>query len=86
MTRLSRHDNVVDLKAVYEDENYVHLVMELCAGGELFQQLEKQGCFSAEARVLFNDLKSRFPDLVAQVEADFNSRFTPDESSCVFWL
>ena len=36
MTRLSGHPNVVDLKAAYEDENYVHLVMELCAGGELF--------------------------------------------------
>ena len=57
MTRLSGHDNVVDLKAVYEDENYVHLVMELCAGGELFQQLEKHGRFSeAEARVLFKHL------------------------------
>ena len=57
MTRLSGHDNVVDLKAVYEDENYVHLVMELCAGGELFQQLEKHGRFSeAEARDLFKHL------------------------------
>ncbi|KAJ6386511.1 hypothetical protein OIU78_016429 [Salix suchowensis] len=57
MTRLSGHDNVVDLKAVYEDENYVHLVMELCAGGELFQQLEKHGRFSeAEVRVLFKHL------------------------------
>ncbi|KAF9619710.1 hypothetical protein IFM89_009052 [Coptis chinensis] len=36
MARLSRHPNVVDLKAVYDDENYVHIVMELCAGGELF--------------------------------------------------
>ncbi|KAJ6358441.1 hypothetical protein OIU76_000198 [Salix suchowensis] len=55
--KLSGHDNVVDLKAVYEDENYVHLVMELCAGGELFQQLEKHGRFSeAEVRVLFKHL------------------------------
>ncbi|XVE99284.1 hypothetical protein REPUB_Repub03eG0185200 [Reevesia pubescens] len=38
MTRLSGHPNVVDLKAVYEDEDYVHLVMELCAGGELFHR------------------------------------------------
>lgn len=57
MTRLSGHPNVVDLKAVYEDEDYVHLVMELCAGGELFHQLEKHGRFSEmEARVLFRDL------------------------------
>ncbi|KAF5743566.1 hypothetical protein HS088_TW08G00150 [Tripterygium wilfordii] len=57
MSRLSGHPNVVDLKAVYEDENYVHLVMELCAGGELFHQLEKRGRFSeVEARVLFRHL------------------------------
>ncbi|KAJ0772200.1 putative protein kinase CAMK-CDPK family [Helianthus annuus] len=57
MTRLSGHPNVVDLKAVYEEEGYVHLVMELCAGGELFHQLEQQGRFSeSEARVLFREL------------------------------
>ncbi|KAF7813235.1 calcium-dependent protein kinase 26 isoform X1 [Senna tora] len=57
MARLSGHPNVVDLKAVYEEEGFVHLVMELCAGGELFQRLEKHGRFSeSEARVLFRHL------------------------------
>ncbi|KAJ8771512.1 hypothetical protein K2173_026689 [Erythroxylum novogranatense] len=57
MTRLSGHPNVVDLKAVYEDEDYVHLVMELCAGGELFHQLERHGRYhEADARVLFRHL------------------------------
>ncbi|GAV61826.1 Pkinase domain-containing protein [Cephalotus follicularis] len=57
MTRLSGHPNVVDLKAVYEDYDYVHLVMELCAGGELFHQLEKYGKYSeAEARTIFRHL------------------------------
>ncbi|KAM6555960.1 hypothetical protein CsatB_002979 [Cannabis sativa] len=57
MTRLSGHPNVVDLKAVYEEEDYVHLVMELCAGGELFHKLEKHGRFSeCETRVLFRHL------------------------------
>ncbi|XP_059642577.1 calcium-dependent protein kinase 26-like [Cornus florida] len=57
MTRLSGHPNVVDLKAVYEDEDYVHLVMELCAGGEVFHRLEKHGrFFECEARDLFKQL------------------------------
>ncbi|KAI4340853.1 hypothetical protein MLD38_025653 [Melastoma candidum] len=57
MTRLSGHPNVVDLKEVYEEEEYVHLVMELCSGGELFDQLEKYGRFSeVEARPLFRQL------------------------------
>ncbi|XP_010255556.1 PREDICTED: calcium-dependent protein kinase 26-like [Nelumbo nucifera] len=57
MTRLSGHPNVVDIKAVYEEEDYVHLVMELCAGGELFHRLEKHGRFSeSEAQALFSHL------------------------------
>jgi hypothetical protein len=53
MKKLFGHPNVVDLKAVYEEEDYVHLVMELCAGGELFHQLEKHGgFFESKARVL----------------------------------
>ncbi|KAG9453051.1 hypothetical protein H6P81_005955 [Aristolochia fimbriata] len=57
MTKLSGHPNVVDLKAVYEEEDYVHLVMELCAGGELFHRLEKHGKFlESQAQVLFKHL------------------------------
>lgn len=57
MSRLSGHPNVVDLKAVYEDEDFVHLVMELCAGGELFHQLEKYGRFAEhEAQDIFKHL------------------------------
>ncbi|XP_068650390.1 calcium-dependent protein kinase 17 isoform X2 [Aristolochia californica] len=57
MTKLSGHPNVVALKAVYEEEDYVHLVMELCAGGELFHRLEKQGRFpECQAQVLFKHL------------------------------
>lgn len=57
MTKLLGHPNIVDLKAVYEEEDYIHLVMELCAGGELFHRLEKYGRFSeTEARVIFKYL------------------------------
>ncbi|XP_078447956.1 phosphoenolpyruvate carboxylase-related kinase 1 isoform X2 [Wolffia australiana] len=55
--RLSGHPSVVELKAVFEEEDYVHLVMELCAGGELFHLLERCGSFSeGEARTLFRRL------------------------------
>ncbi|KAF9689396.1 hypothetical protein SADUNF_Sadunf01G0087900 [Salix dunnii] len=57
MSRLSGHPNVVNLKAVYEEDAYVHLLMELCAGGELFHLLEKHGKFSEHnARVIFRHL------------------------------
>ncbi|XP_010693518.2 calcium-dependent protein kinase 10 isoform X2 [Beta vulgaris subsp. vulgaris] len=57
MSKLSGHPHVVDLKAVYEEEDYVHLVMELCAGGELFHRLEKQGRYcESQAKVIFRHL------------------------------
>ncbi|KAL8543790.1 hypothetical protein ACS0TY_004372 [Phlomoides rotata] len=57
LTKLSGHENVVDLKAVYEEEDYVHLLMELCAGGELFHRIEQQGRLSEqEAHVIFKQL------------------------------
>lgn len=57
LTKLSGHENIVDLKAVYEEEDYVHLLMELCAGGELFHRIEQQGRLSEpEAHVIFKQL------------------------------
>jgi serine/threonine protein kinase len=57
MARLAGHPNVVGLKAVYEDRDSVHLVMELCAGGELFHRLHERGCFpEREAAALFRHL------------------------------
>ena len=34
------------LKAVFEEEEYVHLVMELCAIGEILDQLHKEERYS----------------------------------------
>ncbi|KAJ4846699.1 hypothetical protein Tsubulata_031971, partial [Turnera subulata] len=57
MSKLSGHPNVVNLEAVYEEDDHVHLLMELCAGGELFHWLEKYGKFSEyDARVIFRQL------------------------------
>eukprot|EP00252_Welwitschia_mirabilis_P016131 TRINITY_DN3564_c0_g2_i1.p1 TRINITY_DN3564_c0_g2~~TRINITY_DN3564_c0_g2_i1.p1 ORF type:complete len:509 (+),score=84.69 TRINITY_DN3564_c0_g2_i1:367-1893(+) len=57
MSALSGHPNVVSLKAVFEEEEYVHLVMELCAGGELFERLQEHGRYSEpEAARVFKPL------------------------------
>ena len=34
-----KHDNIIKLIDVYEDERYLHLVTELCTGGELFDRI-----------------------------------------------
>ena len=40
------HPNIIRFYEVYEDERYVHIVMEYCSGGELFDRLISQGQFS----------------------------------------
>ncbi|EFJ11725.1 calcium dependent protein kinase [Selaginella moellendorffii] len=49
MHHLPRHPNVVALKDVFEDGNAVHLVMELCEGGELFDRIIARGHYSERA-------------------------------------
>ncbi|KAJ7537353.1 hypothetical protein O6H91_11G003000 [Diphasiastrum complanatum] len=46
MKQLKGHPNIVELKAVYEDPTAVHLVMELCEGGELFEKIDKKKPYS----------------------------------------
>ncbi|XP_022926208.1 calcium-dependent protein kinase 11-like [Cucurbita moschata] len=46
MHHLSEHPNVVQIKGTYEDSVFVHLVMELCAGGELFDRILQKGHYS----------------------------------------
>lgn len=46
MHHLSEHPFVVQIKGTYEDSVFVHLVMELCAGGELFDRIVKKGHYS----------------------------------------
>ncbi|CAN6867760.1 unnamed protein product [Brassica oleracea] len=40
MENLSGVSNIVQFHASYEDENFVHIVMELCRGGELFDRID----------------------------------------------
>ncbi|CAH9070263.1 unnamed protein product [Cuscuta europaea] len=46
MHHLSEHPNVVRIKGTYEDALYVHIVMELCSGGELFDRIVEKGHYS----------------------------------------
>ncbi|GMI67781.1 calcium-dependent protein kinase 2 [Hibiscus trionum] len=46
MHHLSEQPHVVRIKGTYEDQVSVHLVMELCEGGELFDRIVKKGHYS----------------------------------------
>ncbi|KAG0468908.1 hypothetical protein HPP92_018236 [Vanilla planifolia] len=49
MSALPNHPNIVRLRAAHEDANAVHLVMELCKGGELFDHIVARGHYSERA-------------------------------------
>lgn len=42
------HPNILKLYSVYEDREYVHLVTELCDGGDLVDQLMEKTRFGEE--------------------------------------
>ncbi|KAI3951409.1 hypothetical protein MKW98_030261 [Papaver atlanticum] len=52
MKHLPKHPNIVTLKDTYEDDNAVHLVMELCEGGELFDRIVARGHYTERAAAL----------------------------------
>ncbi|KAH7550368.1 hypothetical protein JRO89_XS13G0179300 [Xanthoceras sorbifolium] len=49
MSTLPDHPNVIKLRATYEDSENVHLVMELCEGGELFDRIVARGHYTERA-------------------------------------
>ncbi|KAK8967580.1 Calcium-dependent protein kinase 1 [Platanthera guangdongensis] len=46
MHHLAGHQNVISIKGAYEDAISVHVVMELCAGGELFDRIIQKGHYT----------------------------------------
>ncbi|KAL9336319.1 hypothetical protein Peur_070807 [Populus x canadensis] len=49
MKKMPQHPNLVTLKDTYEDDSAVHLVMELCEGGELFDRIVARGHYTERA-------------------------------------
>jgi calcium-dependent protein kinase len=52
MHHLTGHRNIVELKGAFEDRHSVNLVMELCAGGELFDRIISRGHYSERAAAI----------------------------------
>ncbi|KAL7184983.1 hypothetical protein ACSBR2_027011 [Camellia fascicularis] len=46
MHHLAGHPNVISIKGAYEDAVAVHVVMELCVGGELFDRITQRGHYT----------------------------------------
>lgn len=48
LQHLTGQPNIVEFKGAYEDRHSVHLVMELCSGGELFDRIISKGNYSEQ--------------------------------------
>ncbi|CAL0333186.1 unnamed protein product [Lupinus luteus] len=46
LQHLSGQPNIVEFRGAYEDRQNIHLVMELCSGGELFDHIIEKGNYS----------------------------------------
>ncbi|XVF35910.1 hypothetical protein REPUB_Repub19eG0012400 [Reevesia pubescens] len=46
LQHLTGQPNIVEFKGAYEDRQNLHLVMELCSGGELFDRIIAKGSYS----------------------------------------
>ena len=46
MHHLAGHAHITRLKGSYEDKGNVHLVMEICSGGELFDRIVQRGHYT----------------------------------------
>ncbi|GAA0157870.1 non-receptor serine/threonine protein kinase [Lithospermum erythrorhizon] len=54
---LSNHPNLTHLHKVYEDDKYLHIIMDLCSGEDLFDRISRSGFFSErEAAPVFTQL------------------------------
>ncbi|KAM7502523.1 hypothetical protein LguiB_001427 [Lonicera macranthoides] len=49
MNHLPKHLNIVSIKDTFEDDSAVHIVMELCEGGELLDRIENRGHYTERA-------------------------------------
>ncbi|XP_021740305.1 serine/threonine-protein kinase PEPKR2-like [Chenopodium quinoa] len=56
MQHLSGHPGVVMLNAVYEDSDCFHLVMELCSGGRLVDEMKENRCSEQRAAHILKEL------------------------------
>jgi serine/threonine protein kinase len=52
MHHLSGHPNVVTFENAFEDDCNIHIVMELCTGGELFDRIVSRGHYSEKSASL----------------------------------
>jgi serine/threonine protein kinase len=75
MRHLPTHPNIVALKDTYEDDSAVHLVMELCEGGELFDRIVARGHYTERAAAVVTKT------IVEVVQVRYNTHHHPNNNN-----
>lgn len=64
ITNNIKHPNLVKIYKVYEEQDKIHIILELCEGGELYDSIVKRGCYSeADAARIMKQLMSALQSL-----------------------
>ncbi|KAL7542239.1 hypothetical protein ACHAWF_007123 [Thalassiosira exigua] len=58
LLREMKHQNIVELVDVFEDNEYVHLVTDLCEGGELFDRIVQMSSNDANGAPCFEEARA----------------------------
>eukprot|EP01018_Ginkgo_biloba_P021899 Gb_04848 [translate_table: standard] len=57
LQHLGNHTGIIQTEEILEDEESIHLIMELCSGGEIYHEIEQKGRLSEkEALEIFQSL------------------------------
>jgi len=89
-----KHPHIIELIEVFEDERYLHLITELCTGGELFDRIiaktqSAEGHFSEhDAAVLVRDILDaiRYCHELGIVHRDLKPEVRCSVVSAILWL
>lgn len=64
ITNNIKHPNLVKIYKVYEEQDKIHIILELCEGGELYDSIVKRGCYSeGDAARIMKQLMSALQSL-----------------------
>lgn len=78
MQILAPHPNVIQVYDVYEDESYLHLVIELCNSSDLFCRVSERVFDESEASsVMVSTLSDLFVDFLSVSSNKLYNEFEP---------
>ncbi|KAL6499619.1 Calcium-dependent protein kinase 8 [Orobanche gracilis] len=82
MKHMPKHPNIVTLKDTYEDDSAVHIVMELCEGGELFDRIVARGHYTERAAAFVMKTIMEVVQVILQSDNFFRDNYQTHPRVC----